>query len=64
MATDHIPLSFTRSSRPGLRAAAGRLWNALLVWLSEPVEAEADPLSHLTPRDWADIPAHHPRHDG
>lgn len=31
-------------------------------WLSRlaPPEAVADPLAGLSPRDWADLPAHHP----
>jgi hypothetical protein len=50
---------FTPTARqPGLFA---KLMQRLMDWLNEPVASDMSP--HFSPRDWADLPVHHPIRD-
>ncbi len=42
-----------------------KLFNILRAWLASLAAPECtpDPLAMLAPRDWADLPAHHPQRD-
>ena len=43
-----------------------KIFSLLKAWLGEVFAPEAgdDPLSRMCPRELADLPVHHPRHDG
>ncbi len=43
-----------------------KIFSLLKTWLGEVFAAKAvdDPLAQMCPRDLADLPVHHPRHDG
>ena len=43
-----------------------KIFSLLRTWLGEVFASEAndDPLARMCPRELADLPVHHPRHDG
>ena len=54
-------LALTITRQPSLFAV---LLRRLIVWLNEAAYVDAAVSSQFSPREWADLPIHHPIRDG